>query len=213
MKYKKVFFDLDGVLVDSEPVNIRAMQKTFSDRGLVLSQAEIEMIPGRSSRLTIPQFLSVRGVPANQHQAIVEANLRNYDALWDIKIKLMPDAEMVVRLLHARGVVLAIGTTNRRIVAEKFIRKFGFDGVFLCVVAGDTVKKMKPDPEVWLQIMRQLDCSLGEALAVEDTGVGVLSVKNAGLACAAIPNEYSKHHDFSGADYILSSLKGILDLI
>lgn len=210
--FKSVIFDLDGVLVDSESVNIRAMTQTFGDLGIPLTEKEINSIPGRSSYDTIPLFLGARRFPSEEYQGVIQTNLQNYDALWDAEIKLMPGTGEVLHLLRSWGVSLAIGTTNRRSVIDRFVSRFGFENIFQCVVSGESVIKKKPDPEVYLVAAKQLGMPSDSILVVEDTEVGVLAAKNAGLACAAIPNQYSGRHDFSRADFVFSSLRNILRL-
>lgn len=213
MRFEAVIFDLDGVLIRSEHINVAALVKTFYDLESPLSDEEARKIPGRSSCDLIPEFLKSRCVTKKErYDAIIETNLCNYDALWDKIVRLAPGAERVLRKLQARGIPLAIGTSNRRVVVERFVRRFGFEGVFQHIVSQDDVRNTKPDPEVYLKASDLLGISRERILVIEDTGIGLSAAKTAGLTCAVIPNEYSHNNDFSGADYILIALDDTLPL-
>ena len=204
---KAVIFDFDGVLVDSEKANIEAAVATFKELELPLSEVEIQSIPGRSSVDFIPLFLENRNIAdSSVHRLVWEKNKDNYDKIWDEAVSLTPGVNQLISSLKENGKVLAIATTNRQVTVEKFFRKFGFRQSFSAIITGEDVTKRKPDPEVYLLVAQKLGVNTNEAIAVEDTEVGIKSAKAAGLKCIAVPNGYTKDDDFSEADYIASSI-------
>lgn len=213
-KILAVIFDMDGVLVDSEGANINAARKTFRDLGLPLTKDEEEQIPGRSSRVFVPEFMRQRGITdIAKHERIIAINRQNYDSIWENEVKLMPDAANVISALSAHGIKLAIASTNRRSRVERFLEKFEFREYFAIIVTGNEVKNLKPDPDLYLLARKELAIPSKHILVIEDTQIGVEAAKNAGLACGAIPNRYSETHDFSMADYIFQSLKDVMVFI
>ncbi|MBI2888423.1 MAG: HAD family phosphatase [Candidatus Liptonbacteria bacterium] len=213
MTIKTVIFDFDGVLIDAEPVNVGAAVKTFEVLNIPLSDEEKAKIPGHPSKVFIPEFLKARGIidPA-VHAEIWEKNLVNYYALWPEIAKLPDGLRAVLSGLRNRNKILAIATTNLRRTVQVFFDKFGFQEFFGPIVTGEDVHRSKPDPEVYILALKQCGVLPAEAIAVEDTDVGVASAKNAGMRCIAIPTPYAGGMDFSSADYKISGIAGMLDL-
>ena len=210
---KGIIFDFDGVLVDSERVNIEAAAKTFSDLGVPLTEEEMRSIPGTSSQDFIPRFMRQRGVEdQNRHHEIFEINRKNYRALWPNIVTLFPDERETVDALVAQGKALAIATTNRLEVIEMFFERFALREKFSVVVTGENVTKRKPDPEVYELAIRRLNIPKEDLIAVEDTAIGLKSAKLAGLRCVAFPNQYTRDEDFSAADWQVTSFRDILSL-
>lgn len=212
---KAVVFDFDGVLVFSEAVNIAAGKKTFHDLGSPLTdltEEEIQYIPGRSSLAYIPKLLASRGIIGRDSEIIAE-NRKNYDALWDSMVSVPPQMREDVLRVKALDIPIAIATTNRRAVVERFLVKYGMHGIFNPIITSEEVTYHKPHPEVYLKATQHLGVPPEVALAIEDTEVGVQAAKTAGLQCAAIPNEHSRHGNFSQADVICGSLYYCVRLI
>lgn len=212
-RFEAVIFDLDGVLLLSEHVNVEAMVITMRLHGMPLTDEETAIIPGRSSMDVIPGFLKRRGVPESEHLAVVDENRDRYDRLWDTRVELAPHADSVIKALRDRGIPLAIGTTNRRTVVEKFIKRFGFDGAFPVIVTGKDVARRKPDPEVYLLAQERIGVRKDKVLVVEDTELGIAAAKDANLSCAAIPSEFFRRQSFARADFVLSSLCELLQVV
>ncbi|HUC02054.1 MAG TPA: HAD family phosphatase [Candidatus Paceibacterota bacterium] len=211
--FDAIIFDLDGVLLISEHLNVEAMCATMRLHGMPLTEQERMTIPGRSSMDAMPGFLRARGVPDGEHTALITENRARYDDLWDANVTLAPFATPVLNFFHDRKIPLAIGTTNRRSVVEKFIGRFGFDGMFSAIVTGKDVVRRKPDPEVYIIARQKLDVPADRVLVVGDTALDVEAAKGAGLACAVIPSEYFLLQDFSRADFRVSSLLDIMPIV
>ncbi|MDO8600904.1 MAG: HAD family phosphatase [bacterium] len=205
---KAVILDFDGTVVDSESVNVAAAIQTFQELGYPLSDAQKERVLGKSSKDFIPVFLQELGLLPELFENLYQKNWKNYLALWDTDmVKPMPFACEVIKALHDRGVVLSIATSNHHVSVEKFISRFGFHDTFRYILTGEDVVERKPHPEIYIAMQEKLALPAGDIIAVEDTGHGLASAKDAGLRCAVVPTSFSRGHDFSRADYILSSLQ------
>ena len=94
--------------------------------------------------------------------------------------------------------------SSRRWVAGH-LERLGLDG-WACVRCREDVARAKPAPDLYLSAVECLEVAPWEALAVEDSGAGVMAAKAAGLACVAVPSALTASHDFSQADLMLGSL-------
>lgn len=208
-----IIFDFDGVLIDSENANIQAAIKTFNDINKPLSITETDLIPGRSSLDFIPYFLRERGIDNSaEHQKLYETNRANYNMLWENVVTMPSGIQETIETLFARGKKLAIATTNRQETVERFFKKFGMRNKFSIVITNENIKKRKPDPEIYLSAIKQLNFKEQNIIAIEDTATGLKAAKAAGIRCAVIPTKYSKNDDFSGADFIFSSIRDLLKM-
>jgi HAD superfamily hydrolase (TIGR01509 family) len=208
-----IIFDFDGVLVDSEQVNIDAAIKTFQELGKPLTPQETASIPGISSMDFIPVFSKKRGIddPA-EHQRLYEINRANYNMLWENVVTMPDGAKDTIETLLSQNKKLAIATTNLLETVEMFLKKFGMHNIFSIIVTGENVKRRKPDPEVYLLAIEQLNLPKQNIVAVEDTTIGLRAAKGAGIRCVIIPSEHTKKDDFSGADFIFPSMRDLLNI-
>ncbi|MDO8512392.1 MAG: HAD family phosphatase [bacterium] len=207
-----VIFDLDGVLIDSEPVNVKAAQQAFSEFGYTLSDEDVLLIPGRHSDDYIPEIVKNNSLPILPVQ-VVSSIHEHYRALWQKMVVLMPDTLEILSSLKEKGIILALATSASRPTVEMFLNKFGFAKYFTVIISADDICHRKPHPESYLVALAKLHQPSHSIIVVEDTAIGVTAAKAAGLLCAAIPNNFSRNQDFSQADYIYTSLNEVATLI
>ncbi len=91
------------------------------------------------------------------------------------------------------------------------LKSHSLDIYFDLVIGGDMVERKKPDPEIYLKVRAILEVDPHECIAFEDSEHGLNSAKNAAMYGVAIPNEFTKDHNFSRADLILNSLSEMDD--
>lgn len=210
---KGIIFDFDGVLVHSENANIQAAIKTFKDLGLPLSDEERMAIPGASSQDFLPKFLNKRGiVDPTEHHRFYLINKDNYTSIWKDTVSIYPSVKSTIKTLGLQDKVLGIATSNLPETVQKFFDHFDMHDMFSFVVTGKDVTKRKPDPEIYALAVEKSGLTREELIAVEDTDVGLTSAKGAGLRCAVIPNEFTLDHDFSKADFVLTSIEELLKI-
>lgn len=208
--YRVVIFDFDGVLGDSEGINISAVTKTLLELGIRLTTKELERIPGRASGDIIPEILGARGYRPERFQPTIDLVRLNYDAIWDSCFKLMPDVPEVIAHLTARNIKLGIGTTNRRAVIDRFLKRYRFEGTFDHIVTGEMVTEKKPSPEVYLLLAEAFEVPKHEILIIEDAGPGGAAATASGIPWAAIPTPHTAAHNFTGASLVLKRLAEII---
>lgn len=210
--HKAIIFDLDGVLINSEPVNIRAGEQAFREFNYSLSNDDLTYIPGRHSADYVPIIIKNNNL-ALEAEPIAARSHELFHTLWQEMVVLMPGAKDTLTTLKQKGYILALVTSSDRQGVKKFLKKFKFEDVFTVTVSADDVQHRKPHPEPYLKAMELLNQTSDNLTVIEDTAVGITAAKAAGLRCIAVPNSYTKNQDFSQADYIVSSLKQLLILV
>jgi HAD superfamily hydrolase (TIGR01509 family) len=121
----------------------------------------------------------------------------------------MPGALMLVRELHVAGIPMAVASSSFRKDVQASLRTVGLASMLPMLATGDEVEHTKPAPDLYLLAARRLGLSPSQCIAFEDTQTGLRAAHAAGVPCIAVPNHYSRHHDFSLATQVLNSLEEI----
>jgi HAD superfamily hydrolase (TIGR01509 family) len=141
-----------------------------------------------------------------------ELNARRHrhflEALANSDLQLMPGVECVVRELYANGVALAITTSAAGDAVDLLLRRFTIRELFALIVDGAEVTAGKPDPEGYLLTARKLGIAPRDCVVFEDSHVGVLAAKAAGMTCVAVRNPRARTtQDLSAADLVIDSFE------
>ena len=119
----------------------------------------------------------------------------------------MPGVVDAVRMLQARGITLAITSSAVGSSIETILVRLGLRDAFALIVDGSEVTNGKPDPEAYLLTARKLGVAPEECVVLEDSHVGVLAAKRAGMYCIAVRNPHAQiFQDLSSADVVLGSM-------
>jgi HAD superfamily hydrolase (TIGR01509 family) len=206
-----VIFDLDGLLADTELLHCQAYQMAFAERGVELGTgdyAEHWIRHGKSiadwvdlRRLTFdPNALRMR---KSQHYLnLLESSLRPMDG--------------AIELLDAlRGKFrIALASSSYRDAIDGVLAGLRIASYFEVIVSGLDVAKVKPAPDIFLLAARVLRVDPTDCLVFEDAEKGVIAAHCAGMRCIAVPNDFTRHHDFSKATRVCASLREVnLDLL
>lgn len=205
-----VIFDLDGLLVDSEPLQIHAWQE-------YLKQFDAELTPELLGQMYGLRLSDSSEVVARVLKLPVTAVdiARGRDALFlelvPGNIEPCPGAREIVRELHRRGVPLGLATSGHRRYVDLALESAAIPRLFDVEITGELVQLGKPNPETFLLAAKGLGVEPDRCLVLEDSPNGVRAAKLAGMACLAIPNDDTGGYDLSMADAVISSLADILD--
>ncbi|HOW60325.1 MAG TPA: HAD family phosphatase [Candidatus Moranbacteria bacterium] len=209
---RAILFDLDGVIIDSEPLHFEAHKKVLEKYKIKLSLEDyMRFGVAKGDNILYEKMSEKFGMPINKS----EISQRKKQAYWEIldkKGELMPEILEILQNF-SKKYDLAIVSSGVKASVEHVLDKFNVRKYFEVVITGEDVEKIKPFPDVYSKALEKLERSKEECIAIEDSQTGIEAAKNAGLKCIAIPNEFTKNHDFSQADIILSSAKELVDIV
>ena len=211
MKFQYIFWDNDGVLVDTEPLYLQASREALARVGISLSEqqfARISLTDGRS----IFDLASERGLP---HSTVAELrNWRNtrYADLLETNDVILEGVREVLEELHGK-IRMAIVTSSRKNHFDIIHRRTGLLTFFdFCLTREDYIKS-KPAAEPYLLALQHSGHQAQRALAIEDSPRGLTAAKSAGLTCWVLPGQHTKGEGFARADRILSSIAEVPKLV
>lgn len=204
-----VIFDLDGLLIDSEPLQFRAWSEYVATLGHTLTPEVLSQMLGRrlidSSRIVVDAF--GLDMPAGQ---VAEERDRYFLAMVPGQIGPQPGAIDLVETLHRRQIPMALATSGHRRYVDMALESAAIPRLFTAEVTGDLVTHGKPHPETFLTAASLLGIEPARCLVLEDAPNGVRAAVAAGMQCIAIPGHGSSPADLAGADAILDSLAGVI---
>jgi beta-phosphoglucomutase len=205
-----VFFDLDGVIVDTLHYHYLAWTHMFEQRGGAVNEHTVLLHEGRNSREILPILMRESGVriPPEEQAQFIEDKRAYYRSI--VRVEQYPNALQTIDELRARGFKVALVTAcalknMQHSLDSRQQARFDF------IITGDEIPRAKPFPDSYLAAARYLGLLPGECLVVENAPLGIEAARNAGMYCVAVETTLGKEY-LAGADCVLRRLTELLDL-
>ena len=201
-----VIFDMDGIVVDSEPLTIRSYLQAFEEFGVHVPREEyIRRVVVEGSRVSA-LFRDSGGDP-NLWPDVFGRKTEMYVRLVQTEMRMMPGAMELLADLKRSAIPCALGTSAARPTMNIVFERFGLFQYFDVTVTLDEVSSHKPDPEVFLKAADLLQMPPGRCVVIEDAPKGIFAAKAAGMRCVAVPTCLTVNEDLSAADLVVESLE------
>ncbi|MCH8235324.1 MAG: HAD family phosphatase [Chloroflexi bacterium] len=206
--FRAVCFDLDGVIVDSEPVHYEADRRAMASQGVEFTFEDKKAnYIGRTVRDTMFLLSEAHGLP--DPEAVLRERERHFEELVATDLELRDGARDLLIRLSDRSIPCALVTSGNRLYVDGVFERFDLASLFTGLVTMEDVSAHKPSPEPYLAGARTLGVAPGSCVAVEDSPSGVASAKAAGMYCIAAPSEMTLDADLSAADVRVESFAEI----
>lgn len=188
---KCAIFDMDGVLVDSESVYFKAISEVIESFGHKLGRELFKRTMGISmerggARVLIEEL----GMGIGEEEFLKKLNV-SYAKYFSRPLEPRPGVLKLIRELKSHGFTLCVATSTCRAVAKDRLRSAGLFDYMDYMVYGDEIKKGKPDPEIFLEVLARSNCRAEEAVVFEDSLNGVKAAVNAGIEVYGILHDYN----------------------
>jgi mannitol-1-/sugar-/sorbitol-6-/2-deoxyglucose-6-phosphatase len=205
-----VILDMDGLLIDSEPIWRAAEASVFAELGIELSEADLLDSTGREIGEVVA-FWRERDPGQRRHSQLSDAEVT--DQITDLVVahvkaegQPMPGVPEAIALFERWGLRLAVASSSPPRLIDAVCERLGFDFISVRCSAVDEARG-KPAPDVYLAAARGLGVTPASCLAIEDSVNGVAAAKSAGMRCIAVPDPLlAADPRYGEADLILSSL-------
>lgn len=205
-----IIFDFDGVIVDTEWAIYQSWVHLYAREGQVISIETYSPCLGAGySRWNPADYLEK--LTGNKYDWEKENAIRQQMLEADLERSgLMPGMRTLMDFCHRQNICMAVASSSSRRWVSGWLRKLGIEHEFKGVFCRTDGYPVKPDPALFLAAQNCLGLSSGECLVIEDSENGVLSARNAGIPCAAIPNRMTIASDFSLATYRFDSIQQLM---
>lgn len=217
-----LLFDMDGTIAETEELHRQCFNRAFATFGLPWVWDEVTYlrlldVPGGRERMAAyarengwPDYGSVAdSQPLATLHRWKTAHMADLLASGQSGLTARPGVLRLCREALSAGVALALVTTSQPPVAAQVLRQtLGADiaSAFRILVCGTDVRAKKPNPESYTLALSRLGLSPDQAIAIEDSMVGLQAAQAAGLTCVVTESRYTRAHDFAGADAVVSHL-------
>jgi HAD superfamily hydrolase (TIGR01509 family) len=200
-----VIFDMDGVIVDTEPVHRYAYFQHFSELNIEVSEELFTSFTGNSTRNVFQRVNSIFNLNADVEELILRKRTIFNDA-FDHKedLELLEGVEILIKNLHENGVELILASSASKVTIGRVFRRFGLHPYFSHIVSGEDFPKSKPHPAIFEFAASLSKVPKENCIVIEDSTNGVLAAKAAGIYCVGYNSVHSKLQDLSKANLIIN---------
>jgi len=205
-----VIFDMDGVIIDSEPIHMECEKEIFRKLGISITEEEHHSMVGTTDKVMWTRLKKSFNLsqPTNELVKLKQSFYIEY-LKSRTNLKPVPYIPELISSLHQNEFILALASSSPHTQIEFILNEFKLKNYFSVIVSGDDVKHGKPNPEIFLKASALTAVPPEYCLVIEDSMNGVLSAKNANMWCIAYRNPNSGNQNLKRADMEISSFKDL----
>ena len=203
-----VIFDMDGVIVDTEPVHHYAYNEHFRQLNIAVSPELYASFTGNSIK-NIFERLKVQFNLPEEVEDLVETKRNLFNDAFDSKpdIYLLDGVEDLIKELYNNGMQLVLASSSATVTINRIFDRFRLHKYFTHIVSGEDFPKSKPHPAIFLKAAELAQTSVENCIVIEDSTNGIMAAKAAGIYCIGYDSFHSKMQDYSLADMVISDFR------
>lgn len=206
---KAVIFDMDGVLIDSEPVHFQANKEILKEMGIDLSYNYYKQFIGS----TLTHMWEVLKVDYNITKPIDVLNKMSEEysnrIIGEEGYRIIKGACELIKMFSFNGLKVSIASSSGRNKIKNVIEYLGVSNEINEYVSGNEVENPKPHSDIFVEASKRLGLAANECIVIEDSENGVNAAKSAGMACIGFINPNSGEQNLSKADYLVEDFTGL----
>jgi HAD superfamily hydrolase (TIGR01509 family) len=205
---KSVLFDMDGVIVDTEPLHKKAYFKMFKEAGIVVSESHYESFTGQST-INICRALCTQFSLSENPQLLVQIKRKHFKYLFanDLDLSLLDGVLDLIKNLHNNEIALVLASSASMPNIDRIFTRFDLDQYFVAKLSGADLKESKPHPEIFINAAKASGHEKDHCVVIEDSTNGIAAAKAAGIYCVGYNSLHSKNQDYSKADWVVNDFK------
>lgn len=200
-----VIFDMDGVIVDTEPVHSFAYFQHFAELNIDVSKEMFTSFMGNSTRNTFQKLKDLFPIDGEVEDLIQRKRTLFNDA-FDNKedLVLLEGVEKLITDLHQNGIQLIVASSASKVTIDRVFKRFNLHQYFTHIVSGEDFPNSKPHPAIFEFAADLSVASKENCIVIEDSTNGVIAAKAAGIFCIGYNSIHSKLQDLTRADVVIN---------
>lgn len=202
---KAVLFDMDGVIVDTEPLHRKAYFKMFADVNIDVNEALYTSFTGQST-INICKRLVEHFSLENKPEVLVQLKRKHFKYLFenDTDLALIDGVLDLIKNYHSNDIKLVVASSASMPNINRIFDRFGLDPYFMGKFSGADLKQSKPHPEIFIKAAEHTGFSKPECIVIEDSTNGIKASHAAKIYCVAFKSPHSTSQDYSLANKVIS---------
>ena len=199
-----VIFDMDGVIVDTEPVHHFAYYQHFNELNIEVSDEMYRSFTGNSTR-NIFQKLKAQFDLQEDVEDLILRKRHLFNEAFDLKedLYLIDGVEELIKDLHANGIQLIVASSASKVTINRVFTRFNLHQYFTHIVSGEDFPKSKPHPAIFEHAASLSVAPKENCIVIEDSTNGIQAAVSAGIFCVGYDSFHSKDQDLSKANIII----------
>lgn len=205
-----IIFDMDGVLINSEPLHFDFESKFFESLGISVSRKQHETFVGTTNKTMWENIKKTHKLPFTVSELIEKGQSDFLDYLeHNNSLEPIPGIIDLLNRLQDSGYIPALASSSPQQFINYVLDKCKIEEYFQTKISGDDVKNGKPDPEIFLKTAQMIGLKPEKCLVIEDSEHGVNAAIQAGMKCIGFSNPGSGNQNLSSADLIIKSFNAL----
>lgn len=204
-RLRGVIFDMDGVVVDSEPLSMAVITEVIGEQG---GQVDDGLLAGLAG-VSLPEVLRVAAAHSGQDldaQALYRSYRQRYLPRLRAGAVATPGLARLLAALAGAGVAIGLASSSSQAEIDVVVRALGLGPVLAAIASADEVARPKPAPDVYRLAVSRLGTGPGRVVAIEDSATGMAAARAAGLVCVGVRTPVTRGQDFQDAALLVNSL-------
>jgi HAD superfamily hydrolase (TIGR01509 family) len=207
---KTVIFDMDGVVVNTEPIGYRANQLLYKSLNITVPDDVYGTFIGNSDKMIVQKLKDLYPIDLT-HEELLDEKYKYYFNAFDTAedLALLPGVKELIIDLHKNGIrlILASSASNRKI--QKVFTRFGLHQYFDHAISGEDFEESKPNPAIFIEAVAKSGFPKEECIVIEDSTNGIKAAKAAGIYCIGYKSGHTMGQDTSLADTVITDFSQV----
>jgi HAD superfamily hydrolase (TIGR01509 family) len=201
-----VIFDMDGVIVDTEPVHHYAYNQHFKQLNIEVSPEMYASFTGNSTKNTFEKIKEAFSID-DDIESLIATKRNLFNDAFDQKedLYLLEGVEDLIKDLYANGMQLVLASSSAYVTINRIFTRFNLHHYFTHIVSGEDFPKSKPHPAIFLKAAELSGTPVENCIVIEDSTNGIIAAKAAGIYCIGYNSVNTKLQDYSLADNVINN--------
>src|SRR5210317_583402 len=207
---KAIIFDMDGVIVNSEPLHRKAYFDMFEEFNLSVSNKLYESFTGKSTSAICKELCAIFDLSIS-HEKLMFSKRKHFKTIFDNdpEFQMIDGALSLIKNYFYNNLTLILASSASMTNINRIFKKFDLDKFFKAKISGADLKESKPNPEIFIKAAKLSGFSKSECIVIEDSTNGVIASKSAGIYCIGFNSPNSKNQNYDKADLVVSNFNEI----